>query len=304
MEICMFGRYSERARTTIVSARGKACRLGYAEMNPDHILLALLDDSAMFGRLLAAGSAGEMRDRLLALLDRQGQPLRGQDIPLHSDARKILGFAREEAEKLNSEHVENEHLLLGVLHVKKCSAARLLTERGLTIQSVRAEFSSPGERTRRRNWKALWRSLVARIGVGLGKEQVLIRRIARLVRGGKPRKALELLDDFMAEPVGDRISRIKNFAPQAYAIAFGMGELPLAKKYCEQALAHDPDSLLSLYGMADLSNLQGDHEQAQKYAVQCYELAVVRTDPLGKGFVELIQKRFPDLGPSLPVPDR
>ena len=299
----MFERYSEQAKTTVVSAKREACRLGYAELNADHILLALLDDNTTIGRLVTARSVEEMRGELLARMGRRG-PLEGRDIPLHADARKVFGFAVTESDRLRNERVGNEHLVLGILHVKKCDAARLLMDRGLTIQDVRAKLASPGERTRRQNWKALWRSLIARMGVGLGKEQILMRRIARLVKSGKRRKALKLLDDFMAEPIEDRISRIKNFAPHAYAIAFGMGDFPLAKKYCEQALAYDPNSLLSLYGMADLSNLQGDHEQAQKYAVQCYELAAVRTDPLGKGFVELIQKRFPDLGPSLTAADR
>ena len=57
----MFERYSEQARTTVVSAKREACRLGYSEMNPDHILLALLDDSTMLRRVMAADSIEEMR---------------------------------------------------------------------------------------------------------------------------------------------------------------------------------------------------------------------------------------------------
>jgi len=55
-------------------------------------------------------------------------------------------------------------------------------------------------------------------------------------------------------------------------------DFPLAKKYCEQDLAYNPDSLLSLYGMADLSNREGDQEQARRYAIQCYQLAAAGND--------------------------
>jgi ATP-dependent Clp protease ATP-binding subunit ClpA len=299
----MFERYSEQARTTVVSAKREACRLGYSEMNPDHILLALLDDSTMLRRVMAADSVEEMHRELFARITRQGQSLEGQDIPLHSEARKVFSFAVAEADRLNNEPVGNEHLLLGILRVKGCNAARLLAEKGLTLQSVREKLTSPGTQTRRVG-QGLWRSLVTRMSVRRGKDQLLMRRVSELVRKGKSRKALQLIDDFMAASVEDRSNRIKNFAPHAAVIASAIGDSQLAKRYYEQDLANNPDSLLSLYGMADLSNRQGDQDQARRYATQCYRLAAAGNDPVSQGVIELIEKRFPDLGPSLQVSGR
>lgn len=300
----MFERYSEQARTTVVSAKGEACQLGYTEMSPDHILLALLDDSAMFGRVMAGGSVEETRSELLARIGRRGQPLEGRDIPLDSDARKVFSFAVVEADRLGNERVENEHLLLGILRVKGCHAARLLAEKGFTIQSVRERLTSPGVQAPRVR-QGLWRSLVARMSVRRGKDQRLMLRVSQLVRKGKSRKALQLIDDFMAASVEDRSNRIKNFAPHAAVIASAIGDSQLTKKYYEQDLANNPDSLLSLYGMADLSNQQGDQEQARRYATQCYRLAAAgKDDPVSQGIIELIEKRFPDLGPASSVPGR
>lgn len=295
----MFERYSEQARTTVVSAKREACRLGYSDLNADHILLALLDDSTTIGRVMIARSIEEMRGELLARMGSRGKPLEGRDIPLHPEARKVFSFAVAEADRLSNERVGNEHLVLGILRVKECNAARLLVEKGLTIQAVRETLTSPGTQTPRIR-HGLWRSLVARMSARRGKDQRLMLRVSQLVKKGKSRKALQLIDDFMAESVADRSNRIKNFAPHAAVIASSIGDFSLAKKYCEQDLACNPDSLLSLYGMADLSNREGDQEQARRYATQCYRLAAgSKDDPVSQGVVELIEKRFPDLGPSL-----
>jgi len=190
--------------------------------------------------------------------------------------------------------------------VKECNAARLLVERGLMIQSVREGLTSPGAQTRRarQGWKTLWRSLVTGMSRGRGKDQVLMRRVSQLVRKGKGREALRVLDDFMAEPVEDRINRIKNFAPHAAVIASAIRDFPLAKKYCEQDLAYNPDSLLSLYGWPIYPIGRGTRSRLGRYAIQCYQLAAAGNDPVSQGVVELIEKRFPDLGPSLSVPGR
>lgn len=49
-----------------------------------------------------------------------------------------MAYAAEEAEKLSHDHIGTEHLFLGLLGEDACFAARLLKERGATLEMARS----------------------------------------------------------------------------------------------------------------------------------------------------------------------
>ena len=49
------------------------------------------------------------------------------------NAKRVLAYGAEEAERLNHKHIGTEHLLLGLLREEKCFAAEILHERGLRL---------------------------------------------------------------------------------------------------------------------------------------------------------------------------
>src|SRR5262249_46657753 len=55
--------------------------------------------------------------------------------------RSILGYAEEEAERLNCRQIGPEHLLLGMLREEKSAAAQLLSRRGLKLDVIREELA-------------------------------------------------------------------------------------------------------------------------------------------------------------------
>jgi hypothetical protein len=67
------------------------------------------------------------------------------------------------------------------------------------------------------------------------------------------------------------------------------------KYYCEQRLALNPDDPMALFSMSDCLALQGEMDEAKKYASRCYRLSLLRGDAAGQGMAEAIQKRFPNL---------
>jgi hypothetical protein len=64
------------------------------------------------------------------------------DLPLSNGSRYILGFSAEEAERFSHRHIGTEHLVAGILREENCLAARLLRERGLTLERARAVLAA------------------------------------------------------------------------------------------------------------------------------------------------------------------
>src|SRR5258707_272487 len=143
---------------------------------------------------------------------------------LSYDAIKVLNFASVEARKAKDKRIRNEHLLMGLLCAEGSKAAQILNRSGLTIDSVRSRVASLGEhRSPSQEGKRWWRSLFAGTLARSDKENVL-RTVLELAGKGQSRKALKLLDNFIAEPGEDRASRIKKLAPHAVTIAYAIGD--------------------------------------------------------------------------------
>ncbi|MBI5369545.1 MAG: AAA family ATPase [Planctomycetes bacterium] len=56
-----------------------------------------------------------------------------------SRARKVLDFARKEAERLGHEYIGTEHILLGLIGVISCTAAKVLDDLGIDAVRIRQE---------------------------------------------------------------------------------------------------------------------------------------------------------------------
>ncbi len=63
------------------------------------------------------------------------------DLPLTHDCKRVLAYAAEEAEQLNQQHISPAHLLLGLMRQEQTFAARILTERGLRLQTIRQDIA-------------------------------------------------------------------------------------------------------------------------------------------------------------------
>ena len=61
--------------------------------------------------------------------------------PLSDESKKVLSYANEEAERLLSNYIGTEHILLGLLREEKSVAASLLHEKGLRVSKVRNDLA-------------------------------------------------------------------------------------------------------------------------------------------------------------------
>ena len=72
----------------------------------------------------------------------------------------------------------------------------------------------------------------------------------------------------------------------------------MVRRYCEELLAYNPGDPMALYALADCLAQQGETSKAREYAAKCHQLALARGDELGRGLVELLEKRFPEIKPG------
>jgi ATP-dependent Clp protease ATP-binding subunit ClpA len=175
----VFERFTAQARSVVVRAQEDARALGQPVIGTPMILLGIAEapDTAG-GRVLEALGVGEddirddirraseHRDRAFSdededalrsvgidldevrrsveetfgpgALDR-GRGSRAGHIPFTRGAKKALELSLREAIALGHRHIGTEHLLLGLVHHERSSAARILAARGIDGERVCAE---------------------------------------------------------------------------------------------------------------------------------------------------------------------
>jgi ATP-dependent Clp protease ATP-binding subunit ClpB len=127
-------------------ALGSAQQLAASNQNgsiePEHLLLSLLDqEGGLVGSILQKIGANPqyVRSKAEAELKRLPQASgSGVQVYLSSSLHHALDTAQREAEAMNDEFVSTEHLLLGLIEEKASKASSLLTDSGVTRDSVLA----------------------------------------------------------------------------------------------------------------------------------------------------------------------
>ncbi|MGB6943294.1 MAG: Clp protease N-terminal domain-containing protein [Bryobacteraceae bacterium] len=134
----MFERYSERARRAVFFALREAHDFRCPWIMTEHLLLGILREDPGIASQLSAGAPEKIRQELerLASPGHERIPTVG-DLPLSVDTKRALLFAAEEYEALHPKTIDTPHLLLGLLRVEECTAAKLLRQHGMDYQRYR-----------------------------------------------------------------------------------------------------------------------------------------------------------------------
>ena len=142
----MFERYTEKARRVIFFARYEASQFGSPYIETEHLLLGLLrEDKALALRFLGITSSESIRKQIEAHTIVRDKIPTSVDLPLSHEGKRVLVYGAEEAKRLDLEHIDTEHLLLGLLREEKSFAAAILHERGLQFARVRDKVASGGD---------------------------------------------------------------------------------------------------------------------------------------------------------------
>ncbi len=137
----MFERYTEKARRLIFFARYEASQLGSPYIESEHLLLGFLRENKRYLPRLSPSSSptlDSVRQQLAAHTPSRQKIATSIDLPLNEECKRILLHASEEADALAHKCIGTDHILLGILREKDCCAARLLTQNGISFESVLA----------------------------------------------------------------------------------------------------------------------------------------------------------------------
>ena len=130
-------KFTQRAEIAIEAARTAAGELGHAYIGTEHLLLGILEEEDGLGAhiLRRQGLERERLRRVIARESGMGCP-GAPSLGLTPNARKALEQAAAEARALHHGCIGTEHLLLGLLRLQDCGAARALAGVGIDLNDV------------------------------------------------------------------------------------------------------------------------------------------------------------------------
>ncbi|MGI8469639.1 MAG: ATP-dependent Clp protease ATP-binding subunit, partial [Pyrinomonadaceae bacterium] len=121
----------------------EALQYGSRQISPEHILLGLMRGdktiSARFfpfrANLTVEAVRREVEERIV-LRERMPQ---SAELHLAPETKRVLVFAKEESERLQTRGIDTEHLLLGMIREENSIASEILDGHGLHLQAVRED---------------------------------------------------------------------------------------------------------------------------------------------------------------------
>lgn len=138
----MFERYTEQARRALFFARHVASQVGSRTIETEHLLLGLTREAgSLISGFAPAVSIEDLRRQVRKNIEVREKVKASIQMPLSTECKHILSVAAEEADQLGDSFIGVEHLLLAMLREEKSLGARLLTDRGVRLESVRSELS-------------------------------------------------------------------------------------------------------------------------------------------------------------------
>ena len=145
----MFERYTEKARRVIFFARHEASDFGSPYIGPEFLLLGMLrEDQNVVTRWLGKGDwKAIFRDEIANYIDTGPKLSTSVDLPLTEEAKRVLAYAAEEAERLKHEHIGTEHLFLGLLREPQSNTGKMLISHGIDIKTVRETIANESARS-------------------------------------------------------------------------------------------------------------------------------------------------------------
>ena len=142
-------RLTQKSQEALHDAQTKALRYGHTEVDGEHLLLALLDQSEGLVRPLLARAGVDpdrLREDLEAELERRprvtGPGASPGQVYVTQRLARVLDAAEREAHRLKDEYVSVEHLIVALLDEGTATAAgRLLRDSGLTRDGFLASLT-------------------------------------------------------------------------------------------------------------------------------------------------------------------
>ena len=128
-----------KTQEALASAQEKTFSLSSGAIEPEHLLLALLDQEGGFiPELLKKVGAPlpQLRESLAASLKRLPKVTGSVQVSLSPALNRVLDQAQKEADAMRDAFVSTEHLLLALAGEKETPCAKLLSQNGVTREGI------------------------------------------------------------------------------------------------------------------------------------------------------------------------
>jgi hypothetical protein len=132
----MFERYTEKARRAIFFARFEASRFGSPYIEPEHLLLGLIHETVGGLSGFPEGVLDDIRSGIEKMSPERVNVSTSVDMPVSGTVKRTLSRAAEEAEASQNNHIEPEHLVLGLLTEGGSNVAGILRQHGIDRESL------------------------------------------------------------------------------------------------------------------------------------------------------------------------
>src|SRR4051812_29858413 len=142
--VCMYERFTDRARKVMQLANQEAQRFNHEYIGTEHILLGLVKEGSGVAANVLKNLDIDLR-KIRLEVEKIVQTGPGSEmvtmgkLPQTPRAKKVIEYSIEEARNLNHNYVGTEHLLLGLLREQEGVAAQVLLNLGLKLEDVREE---------------------------------------------------------------------------------------------------------------------------------------------------------------------
>jgi ATP-dependent Clp protease ATP-binding subunit ClpB len=139
-------KYTEKAQEAIVGAQQLADREGHPELQPEHLLLTLLEQREGIVPAIVRKMNQDPEALAAAVRAELGRAPRahgGSQPSLSPRFRQVTNAAEAEAERLKDEYVSTEHLFVAIAaEGGRSPAAKLLQQRGITKDTILAAMTA------------------------------------------------------------------------------------------------------------------------------------------------------------------
>jgi ATP-dependent Clp protease ATP-binding subunit ClpB len=139
-DIMNLNKFTEKAQESVLGAQQLAESLGHAQIEPEHLLIALLEQPEGVApavlRKMGADPA-ELARTMRAEISKGPQAYGGAQPGISPRLKLVVDLAQAEAERMKDEYVSTEHLLIAIAgETGRSPAAKLLSGRGVTRDRI------------------------------------------------------------------------------------------------------------------------------------------------------------------------
>src|SRR5262249_864482 len=138
-------------------------------IKPGHLLLGVMrEDKELASNALHAApdDISDLQNQLF-----QGAKVSTSvDLPLSQASKRVLAYGAEESERMNSQHIGTEHVLMGLVREDDPVVTPFLKSRSVTLESLRQQalMPQPEKEAERRTAMGMLHRTLERMGRGAG----------------------------------------------------------------------------------------------------------------------------------------